>query len=755
MPSRAVPRAAWALLALLALLAVLASLLVPARADADDEPADPLAITISDIDSVTINGSGPISVSGTITNNDDQTWSDISIYPFLGATPVTTEADLAEEAALPEDSYLGDRVVEKDDYAKVAQLQPSETTSWSLSIPRNYLRARTSGAGVYWFGVHALGADDAGRDGNADGRARTFLPLLPAQSKKARKQLSRHPERVAVVLPVRRRVTHQPDGRIANVAGWTRDLADDGRLGRLVTFGETSTDITWLLDPAVLDAVRRLAAGNPVRNLGPTDGKDDDGNTSSGASGTTSPGSDASAGSEPTAPEESAGAEDGKAQSPTEKAARAQSAAAAEAAQHWLDRLQDALTGHEVLALPYADPDLPAVAASDPELYDAARERAKTVLDALGIRASPAVAPPSGYLNEKALGLLDDHPVTLVSDRMIKGTDPALADVAGHELVTTSADAASGGPSPRPTSVIGLRQRIASQAALRLHEKRPLVVVLPDSWVPDSDGPAFFQALESTSWLKLSTVADAVSGQTSVTVSTDRLVYPDSETAAQLSPSVFTSVDDLIRDGRTLQRVLLRNDQVADEVLAEALTATSYAARGTQSDAAYRATSRIDADLAEIRVEVPPRVALSGTHGRFSVTVDNGLTEPITVRIKPLTDAGLTISIPDALQVPAKGRSTQLLSANATRSGAHSVQIVLTDSSGRRVGESADIPLRTGQVSTIIWWFVTVGCALLFGAIALRLFRRIRAARTSSGGSTGAPPTDAPTTDMSHPAVRS
>ena len=61
-------------------------------------------------------------------------------------------------------------------------------------------------AGVYWFGVHALGNTDAARDGVADGRARTFLPLVPAAE-------ARPPLPTALVLPLRRPVHHAPDGR--------------------------------------------------------------------------------------------------------------------------------------------------------------------------------------------------------------------------------------------------------------------------------------------------------------------------------------------------------------------------------------------------------------------------------------------------------------------------------------------------------------------------------------------------------------
>lgn len=742
MPSRALPCPARAAVALLALLVALLGVLLPAPARAADQPADPLAMTIEDIDGATINGSGPITVSGTITNNDDTAWTDVNVYPFLGNTPITSERALATQAALPLDAYVGQRILVQGHYATIDKIAPGQTIDWSLSLPRRYLEARTAGPGVYWFGVHALGADANGRDSDADGRARTFLPLLPS-GRAAMRRLRADPERVAVVLPIRHRVIYQPDGRIANVANWTRDLSDTGRLGQLLSFGSASTDISWLVDPAVLDAVRRLAAGNPGRNLGPTDGQGGQGDQGGSPSGSASPGSPSAAdaaGDDASPGDTSSG--DAQHESPDEQATRERTAAAQSAAQSWLDRFRGSVVGHEVLALPYADPDLPAMAAADPGLYDQARARGNAVLTDLGIHATPAVAPPTGYLDAKALKLLDDHPLTLVSDRMIRGAAPAVADVSGNSLVVTSADAASGGPAPDPTSAIGLRQRIVAQAALRARSHRPVVVVLPDT--PSGSGLAFVHTLESTSWLRLGQVADAVRDQAPTPVETSRLVYPESEATAQIPGTVFSSVDDLIRAGRTLERVLSRNDEVATEVLQEALTSTSYAARAGHGEAADRSADRINGYFSDIRLEVPPRVALSSTSGHFSVTIDNALDEPISVKIRPVTDDGLHVSVPDILEVPPHSRSTQLLNARATRNGAHSVRIELTDSVGHRVGDGADIPLRTGQVSIIIWWFIGVGCALLFGAIAIRFVRRIRAAQAESADSRAVPPASTP-----------
>ena len=70
-----------------------------------------------------------------------------------------------------------------------------------------------------------------------------------------------------------------------------------------------------------------------------------------------------------------------------------------------------------------------------------------------------------------------------------------------------------------------------------------------------------------------------------------------------------------------------------------------------------------------------------------------------------------------------------LLTAHTDANGIHEVTLVVTDKRGTPIGETTGLTIRSAQVSNVIWLFVGIGCALLFGAIAVRLFRRVRNAR--------------------------
>jgi len=56
---------------------------------------------------------------------------------------------------------------------------------------------------------------------------------------------------------------------------------------------------------------------------------------------------------------------------------------------------------------------------------------------------------------------------------------------------------------------------------------------------------------------------------------------------------------------------------------------------------------------------------------------------------------------------------------------------MVTDGAGAPLGSSDQLPIRSAQVSGVIWLILGTGVALLFGAIAVRLFRRLRARRVA------------------------
>lgn len=733
--SRSFPRASAAVATLTAFVAVVAGVLAaPAAADVAQqrgkqaEDATPLAVTIESLTPGTVSERGPVLVRGLVTNVDEEPWQDVAVYPFVGGTPLTAAADLAasvEAADLDPEAPVGERIQEPGTFTTIPLINPGASVGFELRVPRRVLmdeiaRQHAAGVaepGVYWFGVHALGSGPNGRDVSADGRARTLLPLIGRQMVR---RAAADPVDAAVVVPVRARIFRDHDGRLANTAGWVGLLSPDGRLGRLLALGSAPDGdrLSWLVDPAVLDAVRQLAAGNPGRFLGPTDDAADE--AADDQEGET-PAPEASASPSPTATAE-----------PEPDPATVTAAALATS---WLAGMQRVLSTSDVLALPYGDLDLAATATHAPALYETARARSATVFEELGIDATPVNAPASGWITTEALDMVEPAVPVLLSDEALEedaadetttGAPPVTATAQQRRLLLSATTAAQGGPTPGdPLAGVPLRQRLLAEAAVRLldPDRPPLLVTLPSRWRADA---ALADDLEQP-WLRfdgLAAVEAAAVGPTETA-----LAYPAQEQAAELDRGSFVAAEQLMAAGTTLQRVLARNDQVAREVTGEALATLSYLARGADADPAATSRQSILATLRDVEVQGPAAVTLSSSSGRFAATVVNGLPEPITVQIRPVTGDGITVDVPTDVEVAGGARATVVLSAEAQRAGLHNVYLRLTDAEGIALGGATRVPIRAAQVSGIIWLFLGVGAALLFGAIGVRLFRRIRAAR--------------------------
>lgn len=700
----------------------------PARAAAEEAPYEAaLMLTIDELAPGYVPESGPIEITGTVTNADVVAWEDVTVHPFFDCsaspttcgtaadgTPMTTAADLAEAAQAEPEEVVGERILSVED--EVGDIDPGETASYSLTVPRSAIEPFLTDPGVYWFGVHALGGSEATpSDSTSDGRARTFLPYIGPRMAADRTVDA------AVVVPLRRRITHLPNGAVGRRGLWEQALSEDGNLGRMLAFGRAAVGdpVSWLVDPAVPDAVRQLARGNKGRSLAPTgpapgeEGQEDDGTEASDPALEEATGEEET--SEPANPE----------------------------AQAWLDDLEDelgtGLSNGQVLALPYGDLDVAGAAESDPRLYRQAREQT-SILDDWGIVTTPALGSPGGYLDANGFLLAEDTSAVLLTDRMFGAEafpdgPPRVGKVGQHRVVVTSYAASTGGPGPDPRLTgLQLRQRLLSEAAVRLlsPDPAPLVVVLPGS-VDPADAGDFWSGLDPA-WLDIGTVGQVAAG-TTVELGLDDLDYPEDQEDYELPDYLFDQARGLAEAGDSLQRMLSRNDSVAGQVRTEALTGASYSARPDPSGTASMLSASEDwirRVQERVRISAPPGVTLSSADGSFAVTVRNRLEQPVTVRIAADTEDGITIESGDPVELAPNSRTTVVLDAHTDALGVHNVRLEVTDTEGNPLGATAVVPVRSGQVGEIIWWFIGGGVGILFVAIAIRLVRRIRGTGGSS-----------------------
>lgn len=528
-----------------------------------------------------------------------------------------------------------------------------------------------------------------------------FIPLLRRNA---------DPVQTSLVVPLRGS-TMRDDGALSDPERWAEELTTGGRLANLVSFVDSADpgSVTWLVDPAVIDAARRLADGNPGRNIRPTKQPTDQGEADEEA--------------------------DGDAGGSTGGESDAELDPGAQAAADWLGDLPDSLFRQAVLSLPYGDLDVAAAAQYLPSLYERARALSDRTLAGLDVQSAPAIAPPSGHINETGLQLVSDAELLLSEEAL---PEDLLDDAGPPAAVTTSGRLArmydpeiSAAASGR-TATLPLRQRILAEAAVRslAGGTRQLLVSLPYDFDPGSGGPGFFEGLDQD-FVSLVGVDPATEEDVP---DVEQLVYTQFQAERELDQTGFDVVSELIRAGESLDRLLPENDQIARDLLAEALSTTSYLVRDVPLSATFDATDALDwvrSLLEKVTIEAPEFVILSARSGPFAVTVDNGLDQPVSLQIRYTRNSQLVIRAPDEIVLPADSQQAVNLEARARSIGVHSVRLLVTDDKGRPLGDEVEVSIRSNQVGRIIWVVMGAGVGILFLAIAVRLVRRVRGARAA------------------------
>jgi hypothetical protein len=697
---------------------------------------DPLLVHLDSISPGTLsdNVDEPITITGTLTNRSGEQWSDINLYAFISPAPIVDATNLAISAGAEDDAFVGERIVTPGTEDNVAVLDPGQSSDFSLTVPRSELLV--TAAGVYWLGVHASGLSPTlPRDAFADGRARTFIPLVPGTGGK-------NPDTVdaAVVVPIRETVWLTPDGRVDRVGRWARSLDVGGRLHSILDAGDPTTGVplTWLVDPAVPAAVARLAAGNPARSLTPDPDAVPVEPTEEPTEEPETPTEGAPAGPEPFAASPDPIPPVDPEQELTEEEQRV-----ADLAQAWLDRFRVVTSGQTVLALPYGDLDVSADAANGARYYQQAVTRSSQVMAWLQVAASPALAPRDGHLSRAAIEGATPDTTILMADTSFAVPPNAPASMVrllGHKVVVTSSGAAAGGPSPTAADdPLALRQRLLSEAALRLQSgsRSPVVVMLPADWRP-TDPSKLFSGLD-VPWLDPVTVAD-LSLRPAASMNGDVLAYTEEDAEAELDVANFSAADDLTGRADLLAGVLtlqnLVRQQVADEVLMS-LSSGHRINTFRAADSVRAAAGFISDQLASVTVDAPGALTLSSDSGKFGADVVNGLDQPVTVRIAVQSDGSLDLQDLGPLPLSAAARFRILPRVTANRPGIHQVRLVVTDAQGTPLGDSTNLQIRAAQVSGLIWLLLAGGALLLFGTIAIRLVRRIRGRGTATGEQVG------------------
>ena len=675
---------------------------------------DPLVVHIDTMTPV-LPRNGDVEITGTVTNVSDDTFTRVNLHPFSSETPILDALNLKQSAEIDPTQFVGERVTVPGTFDTIDELAPGASATFADSVPVDLL-ATSGEPGVYWIGIHAIGDSSVPRDIVADGRARTFIPREPSRDAQ--------PGEAAVILPIRSRVWYDEDGAVAGPERWAKRLAEGGSLDGVLDMADAagSTPYSWLVDPAVLHALARLADGNRPRNLNPDPAVPGQEPT---------PTAPAEEGESPAPAEETlTPTESVPAEEPTEEAAQLAASAAA-----WLERFRILVGATPVLTLPYGDLDVSASVRHDRTRYDQAVARSAEIMTALELPSQPTVAPENDLLSPEAIAAVPQGTTILLGDNAfaIPPTSPtSVVRLLGHEVVVTSTGAEAGGPGPTAANdPLALRQRLLSEAALRVEEGNPapLVVTLPTVWRGE-DAASFFTDLEQP-WLEVVPFGD-VAARTPKGVPAASLTYTDDDIAAELDATVFSAANRAGAAATLLEQVVIPVTTIEAQVRDELLVTLSEQHRERPRlavAAARRVEDSLRGYLGEIDIEAPPAVTLSSDSGPLGVTLINGLDQPVEVRVEVRTDGELTLSGGGVRRLGPQARSVVRFEATTSRAGVHQVRLAVTSLDGVPLGASDQLPIRAARVSALIWIVMAIGALVLFGMIGYRLPGQIRARR--------------------------
>ncbi|GIH98022.1 DUF6049 family protein [Planobispora takensis] len=577
----------------------------------------------------------------------------------------------------------------------------------------------TPGAlGISRFGVYPLMIEVIDSLGRQVAVQRTFITYMPRDLKVPRTRLS-------VVLPLIDQPRRADDGTFLDES-LPASLTSGKRLGDLLKLAQDTSSfegLTWMVDPALLDDARAMGGTHWSRSEG---------------RGRSRPGDTATA--------------------------------------QWLDDLRSALAEVPVVAVPYADPDVAALAHNglDDVTGTGVTTAGKVAEEILGRDVPTDVGwPVDGMIDYDGLDLLASAGVRTVLLDAVNlpaqvspaavttptGTTTAAAPVTTPDAVATVhsvngpvkalvADAVLSETLGAVTSAPGAaqlnRQRFVAETAMisaePVTEPRTVVVVPPRRWSPD---PAYVSGLLETAsrlpWLS-PTPLDKVRPAKVATARGD-LAYAEQDRREELGKQYLGSV----------RRVGARADLTAAVTVAEDFDAFDMALLRLSSSAwrdrtevakpyVERVQETIDAHIAKVWItgsELSQIRTLAGTDGEVPISVRNELKSDrgVRVRVKVTSQAPKLLKIEpykDEMIIFSDQIETIRIPMTSKGSGQATVTVQLTTDDGRKYGQKVKLTVRTTGYTGIALVIVGAALVVMLAAVVMRVLRRRGARRVAA-----------------------
>lgn len=546
--------------------------------------------------------------------------------------------------------------------------------------------------GLTSFGVYPIAVDVA-RFNVPISTQRTYLTYAPPTPQKL------PVNRLAIALPIIDQAHRaENDNFVDDKLG--AQLTGKGRLAQLAGIASTAPkSVTWFFDPALLDDVQALSKPHRLK---------------------------------------------GKNQAADPNATK------------WLDSLRTALADSPVVATPYADPDVAALAHQglDGQTGKAIAMGGQVATELLK-RNVPLTTnwPAGGVLDPDALDLLSvakvdrvllnstnlppqQQPVTVTPDAAstldsVQG--PVTALVADPELTRTFEP-----DSTAPNSVLLNKQHFIAETAMIAAEPgqtkpRSLVIAPSRRWDPN---PTLVNTLLKTAnrlpWLALTPLSSIKPSKTPTPRAA--LTYTDQDRKDELSAKYLGPIKDVAAKAQ-LTALIAETPKQHSDFDAAVLRLTSASWRN--STRAGRAATKLIDEAVQTRMNKisitgadPDRPrTLAGSNGQVPISVKNAIGDTIALYIDVKSNNPELLQI-DATQsrklltIPNGSNDGVQVRMNASTSGDATVSVQLMTRNGLPYGKPVKLTVRTTGYTGIALVIVGAALAVMLAAVVTRLLRR-------------------------------
>ncbi|MFF7752178.1 DUF6049 family protein [Streptomyces sp. NPDC007971] len=706
-PARRWVRRTGALLAGAPLLAGLLQL--PAAGPAQAAGSDTVSVALDSLTPSAPTDGDTVTVSGTVTNNGKQTVTGAHVGLRVGP-PLTTRSAI-DSVARHSDGLQGGTGAEVGGkyVEKFPTLAPGVAEHFSISVPVDKLDLGEDG--VYEFGVSLSGKTSAQPWDQLLGIQRTFLPWQPSEADTKTKTTFLWPLISASHMTARTGAGELQTPVFLN-DDLAKEIAPGGRLAQMLELGK-DLDVTWVIDPDLLASVDAMAGNYRVQN--------DDDTTSAG----------------------------------THQAV----------AKQWLASLQKAVAGKEVVALPYADPDLASLAhngtrvtGSLSHLKDATDVAATTVKTVLHVTPSTDFAwPVDGAVDPSIIKVA----TSAGADRVIARSDslqetgglsytPSAARPIGGGTTAVVADARlstsfEGDLTKADSATLAVQQFLAQSLEVTAQtDGQRSIVVAPQRTPSASQAQAMaaaLKALQGGTWSQPQDLTAATKAKPDPDATTripSTSVYPSSLRKQELPGTAFEQIA-RTEDKLDNFKVVLSDQSRVVTPFGRAINremSTSWRGRSMEADNFRTGVEDWLDELAhQVKLIDKSETKLSGRSATIPVTVQNNLVQPVGHLVLRLTS-----TMPTRLKIGGKAYEEQPVEI----SGGHSQSVKFTTAAnangrvtviaqlytedGQEYGDAVTFDVKVTEVTPTVMLVIGGGVLLLVLAGFRMYTQRKRAA---------------------------